>query len=95
MSDDLRVTVVATGLGDEGAVKHQAPVLQEAPPVRVAVNSGAVEPGSVDYRDMESPTIIRRDRLTDRNAAKSYVDAAKQKEMDYLDIPAFLRRQAD
>ncbi|MCP4284561.1 MAG: cell division protein FtsZ [Gammaproteobacteria bacterium] len=95
MSDDLRVTVVATGLGEEGAIKQQAPVLQEALPVRVAVKSDVVESGSVDYRDMESPTIIRRDRLTDRNAAKSYVDAAQQKEMDYLDIPAFLRRQAD
>jgi len=95
MSDDLRVTVVATGLGEEGAIKQQAPVLQEAPPVRVAVKSDVVGSGSVDYRDMESPTIIRRDRLTDRNAAKSYVDAAQQKEMDYLDIPAFLRRQAD
>ncbi|MCB1871176.1 MAG: cell division protein FtsZ [Chromatiaceae bacterium] len=95
MSDDLRVTVVATGLGEHGAVKRPAPVLQEAPPVRIAANAGVVESASVDYRDMESPTIIRRDRLADRQAAKSYVNAAQQKEMDYLDIPAFLRRQAD
>lgn len=95
MSDDLRVTVVATGLGEHAAVKRPTPVLQEAPPVRIAANSGVVESGSVDYRDMESPTIIRRDRLADRQAAKSYVNAAQQKEMDYLDIPAFLRRQAD
>lgn len=96
MTDDLRVTVVATGLGEHGAVKRPAPVLQEAPPpVRMAANSGLVESGEVDYRDMESPTIIRRDRLADRKAAKSYVTAATQKDMDYLDIPAFLRRQAD
>jgi len=95
MTDDLRVTVVATGLGEQGAVKRPAPVLHEAPPVKIAVNSGTAESGAVDYRDMESPTIIRRDRLADRQAAKSYVNAAQQKEMDYLDIPAFLRRQAD
>jgi cell division protein FtsZ len=95
MSDDLRVTVVATGLGELGTAKREAPVLQEAPPIRVAVNSDAAESASVDYRDMESPTIIRRDRLADRQTAKTYVNAAQQKEMDYLDIPAFLRRQAD
>jgi len=95
MSDDLRVTVVATGLGEHPGIKRQAPVLQEAPPVRIAANSGMVESGAVDYRDMESPTIIRRDRLADSQAAKSYVNAAQKKEMDYLDIPAFLRRQAD
>ena len=56
-----------------GGAKRQTPVLQEAPPVRIAANSGLVESGAVDYRDMESPTIIRRDRLADRQAAKSYV----------------------
>ncbi|MCB1760466.1 MAG: cell division protein FtsZ [Gammaproteobacteria bacterium] len=96
MSDDLRVTVVATGLGETTARQAPKPVLQEAPPVRMAVNSDLVETAEpVDYRGMESPTVIRRDRLGDRQSAKSYVDAAQQQEMDYLDIPAFLRRQAD
>jgi hypothetical protein len=40
---------------------------------------------------MDSPTVIRRDR----QGARTYVDSAKEKDMDYLDIPAFLRRQAD
>jgi cell division protein FtsZ len=96
MSDDLRVTVVATGLGEAAAQRAPKPVLQEAPPVRMAVNSDLAETAEpVDYRGMESPTVIRRDRMGDRQAAKSYVDAAQQQEMDYLDIPAFLRRQAD
>ncbi|MCB1849964.1 MAG: cell division protein FtsZ [Gammaproteobacteria bacterium] len=95
MSDDLRVTVVATGLGEPGTVKRPAPVLQEASPVRVAVNSDVVESNSMDYREMESPTIIRRDRLAERQTAKTYANVAQQKDMDYLDIPAFLRRQAD
>ena len=90
MSDDLRVTVVATGLGDAEVSALARPQTQEAQPVRL-VNSDIVNPTPADYRDMDSPTVIRRDR----QAAKTYVDAAQEKDMDYLDIPAFLRRQAD
>ncbi|MES9962873.1 MAG: cell division protein FtsZ [Candidatus Sedimenticola sp. 20ELBAFRAG] len=92
LSDDLRVTVVATGLG-ELAGKRQP--VQEAAPVRL-VNSDVVEAAAVvggdtvDYRELDSPTAIRN-----RQAAQSYVDAAQEQDMDYLDIPAFLRRQAD
>ncbi|MCP3871384.1 MAG: cell division protein FtsZ [Gammaproteobacteria bacterium] len=89
MTDDLRVTVVATGLGD-AAQEVASPVAPEAPQVRL-VNSDVVEPSPSDYRDMDSPTVIRRDRKT----TNAYSDTAQQKEMDYLDIPAFLRRQAD
>ncbi len=92
MSDDLRVTVVATGLGNGNS--SPVSVVPEAPPAR-AVNSDIVESGSVDYRGMDSPTVIRRDRQNDRQVAKPYVDSSQQKEMEYLDIPAFLRRQAD
>ncbi|OOZ37295.1 cell division protein FtsZ [Solemya velesiana gill symbiont] len=94
MSDELRVTVVATGLGELN-VKRQPE--QEAAPVRL-VNSDVVETGAVaaaggaavDYRELDSPTAIRN-----RQAAQNYVDAAQEQDMDYLDIPAFLRRQAD
>jgi len=90
MSDELRVTVVATGLGDAEVSALSHPQAQEAQPVRL-VNSDIVNPTPTDYRDMDSPTVIRRDR----QSAKTYVDAAQEKDMDYLDIPAFLRRQAD
>jgi cell division protein FtsZ len=89
MSDELRVTVVATGLG-QASCAGQQPAPQEVTQVRL-VNADPVEPGPVDYRDMDSPTIIRRDR----KPASSYAESAKAKDMDYLDIPAFLRRQAD
>lgn len=87
MSEELRVTVVATGLGSDAKEEIKAPALEEAPPVRL-VNSDVVAPGPADYREMDSPTVVRK-------AAKSYVDAAQEHNMDYLDIPAFLRRQAD
>jgi len=45
----------------------------------------------VNYRDLERPTVMR-------NQAHAAATAAKmnpQEDLDYLDIPAFLRRQAD
>ncbi|MES9959880.1 MAG: cell division protein FtsZ [Sedimenticola sp.] len=97
MSDELRVTVVATGLGELAGQRKPQPE-QEAAPVRL-VNSDVVETGAVaaaagggavDYRELDSPTAIRN-----RQAAQNYVEAAQEQDMDYLDIPAFLRRQAD
>ncbi|MCG8426347.1 MAG: cell division protein FtsZ [Chromatiales bacterium] len=97
MSDELRVTVVATGLGEAAGIQQEQPQvqLQEAAPVRL-VNSDIVDyspnaPSAAEYRDLDSPTVVRKDRQT----AKSYVEAAQRNDMDYLDIPAFLRRQAD
>ena len=91
MSDEMRVTVVATGLNDDFAGRQPLPGSQsEVPPMRL-INSDVDEPAQNNYRDMDSPTVIRRER----QAATAYVEAAQQKEMDYLDIPAFLRRQAD
>jgi len=92
MQDEMRVTVVATGLG-EVAVQRQKPVISPATE-RVAVklvNQEEPVPAPVDYADMDKPTVIRKDP----KLAKSYVDSAQDKDMDYLDIPAFLRRQAD
>ena len=90
MQDEMRVTVVATGLG-EVTVQKQKPVISAAPE-RVAVKLvNQEEPAPVNYADMDKPTVIRKDP----KSAKSYVDSAQDKDMDYLDIPAFLRRQAD
>ena len=91
MREELRVTVVATGLGGSEEIR---PV-----PVPVAaVKQPKVANGDLTYADhgddkgaLDVPTAIRRNP----NAAKAYVDAAETQDMDYLDIPAFLRRQAD
>ncbi|MFV1996510.1 MAG: cell division protein FtsZ [Acidiferrobacterales bacterium] len=74
MSGELRVTVVATGLGTEA---------QKQQPYRV-VRTGT---GTTDYEDLDTPTVIRNRRD----------DGAKQRKdsVEYLDIPAFLRKQAD
>ena len=76
MSDELRVTIVATGLGQDKQRKQPYTV----------VKTGT---GTTDYEDLETPTVIRN-RRTERPVAVS-TEAA----IEYLDIPAFLRKQAD
>ena len=79
MSDELRVTVVATGLG-----QGQAAIAEQ--PVKLVVNKTPAEEIEVDY---DRPTVLR-------NQAKSESPAKRDdKDLEYLDIPAFLRRQAD
>jgi cell division protein FtsZ len=94
MHDEMRVTVVATGLGGAVQQKPAQPATEAASPVRL-VNSDVVEPAQTpnhdDYSKLDVPTSIRRSP----RAAQAYVEAAEDKDMDYLDIPAFLRRQAD
>ncbi len=91
MEDELRVTVVATGLG-EMAVKAESPVV-EKPEMAVLrpVQSEEDVFARPDYSSMERPTVIRKDP----KGGQSYAESAQEKEMEYLDIPAFLRRQAD
>ncbi|MEJ2529143.1 MAG: cell division protein FtsZ [Gammaproteobacteria bacterium] len=93
MGDELRVTVVATGLG-EMSVRSQAPaevVKQETVVLRPVQKEEDAFTQQPDYSSMDRPTVIRKDP----KIAKSYAESAQDKEMEYLDIPAFLRRQAD
>lgn len=76
MSGEMRVTIVATGLGQIAR--------EEAARVKLVQNSSA----NVDYKELERPTVMRN-----KNAAPE--SSAAEDDPDYLDIPAFLRRQAD
>ncbi len=96
MDDELRVTVVATGLGNTSirAVTPEKKVDDVAVLRPVEKEQEIVEEEVLerpDYSAMDRPTIIRKDP----KIAKSYAESAQDKEMEYLDIPAFLRRQAD
>ncbi len=82
MEDRLRVTMVATGLG--GAVNRH----QQKPLIMVKTGTDATSI-DVNYGDLEAPAVMRR---RSRDAA---VEAMKQSGVDMLDIPAFLRKQAD
>ena len=84
MTDELRVTVVATGLGEGGAQIMDTPI-------RMVANSDIDVPVLEDQVAAIEKPVLRESALS----AKNYVDAATDKKKDYLDIPAFLRRQAD
>ncbi len=86
LEDELRVTVVATGLGERRAASaHKRGGAHAEPGIRlVAVDAGDGQP---DYREME-----RRPAIYRRGGAAIASEAIDD---DYLDIPAFLRRQAD
>lgn len=80
LSDELRVTVVATGLGRNDE--------REEAPLKIVHSAEKEEP--VDYNALERPAILRNQpQRGGRMAVNGDVS------MEYLDIPAFLRRQAD
>jgi cell division protein FtsZ len=89
LDSELRVTVVATGLGEGRRARAQAPAHEE-PPMRLVANdrSESVVP---DYRDMDRPAVYRKTH----GGAAAQPEPVGETDLDYLDIPAFLRRQAD
>ena len=81
MGEHLRVTIVATGLGNANARYQKQPHL--------VVRNGTYDaPSEVDYEALAAPAVMRRRRDTT-------VEALKQSGVELLDIPAFLRKQAD
>ncbi|WP_166268526.1 cell division protein FtsZ [Marinobacter caseinilyticus] len=83
MTDELKVTVVATGLGG-GQEK----------PTKVVDNTRSLD-GKTDYKQLDRPAVLRRRAVAQGNAALDQRKEAEEQGVDYLDIPAFLRRQAD
>ena len=72
LDEDIRVTVVATGLGSDKVAKQ---------PLMKPVPTGS--DGVVDYDELSKPITKRGDHVT------------TEFDEDMLDIPSFLRRQAD
>ncbi len=91
MGEDLRVTVVATGLGAPLARKQPKPEVVyrgEETYQRTGTHDEPISSQVIDYAKLDIPAITR----TGRRAA---VDAMEKSGMDTLDIPSFLRKQAD
>ena len=84
IGEELRVTVIATGLGQPQAARAMKPKLvQKTGTDNMPVASG------VDYRVLdEMPAVIRKNRA-------STIEALQANGVDKYDIPAFLRKQAD
>ena len=91
MTEELKVTVVATGLGEEEPGRSIKTVKERKPPS-----------GQLNYADYELPPGMRGQAST-RNVqlADAPVEVSATvapdagKDMEFLDIPAFLRKQAD
>ncbi|ARB46803.1 cell division protein FtsZ [Alloalcanivorax xenomutans] len=84
MGDNISVTVVATGLGAQ----------QELKVVRGRQNSLGAE-GRVDYNDLERPAVERRRAVQQSMGGSGRGAVNTAEDLDFIDIPTFLRRQAD
>ena len=101
LGEDIRVTVVATGLSRQNARRQPITVVQGGlrtgtDNMSYHVTGGASSMGqgaasATDYNNMAVPSVWR----TNRNSAAARVDALSSGGMDDLEIPAFLRKQAD
>lgn len=81
LDTEMRVTVVATGLGSE-----------HARPTKIVDNTQ--RDVNTDYRQLDKPAIMRNRQSSGRAPMVAKAVGADI-DMDYLDIPAFLRKQAD
>jgi cell division protein FtsZ len=93
MTEEMRVTVIVTGLRDSGQRHQQAKPQQN----RSRLMESARSDGSLDYHQLDRPAVMRKQAQT---ASVSTSVSAKQSnegvpDVDYLDIPAFLRRQEE
>jgi cell division protein FtsZ len=107
MTDEIRVTVVATGIGNEKkpeiTLVTSAAKTQNSAPVQQPVSSAAkIEEKSaqslqVNMLKNEEVSNQSTDKVGSSVSAKGGANTApkQEKENGYLDIPAFLRRQAD
>ncbi len=106
LGDEMRVTVVATGLSRQGAAPHGAAAAGAAHRHRQRAVQRADHHNAVggpwrsvhvrqqrqpDYGSMAVPSVWR----TNRTQAAAKVDALSSGGMDDFEIPAFLRKQAD
>jgi len=83
MGEEMRVTVVATGLG---LALEERNTLELAEKVRRKIA------GDGDYGEFDTPTVIRN---APPSSEAHDERLGRARDLEYLDIPAFLRRQAD
>ena len=95
MGDDIRVTVVATGLGRARKTVQlvQTPVLRTGTHNEPVIANPAVPSGNAQnghgFDGLKQPAVWRRE------SASETVRALEKNGMETYDIPAFLRKQAD
>ncbi len=91
MGEELRVTVVATGLGAQQARRQPKPEVVyrgEETCLRTGTDNEPIAGSGINYTELDTPAVMRRGR-------RETIDAMEKSGMDTLDIPSFLRKQAD
>src|SRR5690554_4155830 len=84
MGENLRVTVVATGLGRPAVARPQ--LVQNTEALRTGTDDHPVQ-----HQDLGVPSVFRNPR----SQASAQVRALETAGVEHYDIPAFLRKQAD
>lgn len=85
LDDEIKITVVATGMGGAPAVT-----------AKISSITAAQKPsGEVDYAALDKPAVDRVPKSAVTRESRFGAQPKENASMDFLDIPAFLRRQAD
>ena len=89
IGDDIRVTVVATGLGQAAAKRQSFEVINSGLTQATGTDGRFANGQGVDYSSLDqTPAVFRKGR-------SATVEALANSGVDRWDIPAFLRKQAD
>ncbi|HSI60143.1 MAG TPA: cell division protein FtsZ [Ideonella sp.] len=99
LGDQLRVTVIATGLSSARRAQAPLTVVQTNPMLRTGTDNlpllhqplGGGSGGQQSYEHLSTPSVWR----TGRTQAAAKVEALSSNGMEEIEIPAFLRKQAD
>ena len=89
MNDELRVTVIVTGLGEATSNAEVANAANSS-----KTNFGSSRSKEIDYQKLDRPAIVRK---ISSNMKKGSLNSNSKhtSDVEYLDIPAFLRRQEE
>ena len=90
MTDELRVTVIVTGLGET-----QQRTMHNAPQQKGRLADAMRLDGSLDYSELERPAVMRKHPATPVLSSTFKKVSEAVPDVDYLEIPAFLRRQEE
>ncbi|OYV54314.1 MAG: cell division protein FtsZ, partial [Legionella sp. 21-45-4] len=88
MTDEMRVTVIVTGLGE---IRSRHTSIGSSP--RARLNDSRRTDGTFDYHELDRPAVTRRQTAAPKVIKKSNPEVLP--DTDYLDIPAFLRRSEE
>lgn len=90
MTDEMRVTVIVTGLGDH---RRRDVAASQSAASKARLAETRREDGTFNYQELDKPAVIRKQ--ASMVAEKKSMSSDAIPDVDYLDIPAFLRRHEE